>query len=792
MARSHLQVRRVARGQDNRSEQPTVNAARLFPRPPRYGNRWIVSDSRTFARRVGEDGRMTDPEAVLEALDDEQRAVARALHGPVCVLAGAGTGKTRAITHRIAYGVLGNVFAPSQVLAVTFTVRAAGEMRGRLRDLGVGGVQARTFHSAALRQLHYFWPKVVGGEPPTLVERKLGLIAEAAARVRVRAERTDLRDLAGEIEWAKVSQAAPDDYLDAATKAGRVPPRDPAEIRAVYATYDQLKRDRGMIDFEDVLLLTVGVLEDRPDVADTVRSQYRHFVVDEYQDVNPLQQRLLERWLGDRDSVCVVGDASQTIYSFTGATPSYLLRFPDRYPNSTVVRLVRDYRSTTQVVALANALLAKASGVAARARLELVAQRGTGPEPEFDEYADEPAEADAVARRIRRMLDGTDGPADARRPPLRASDIAVLFRTNAQSEAFEQALAEVGVPYLLRGAERFFDRPEVRQAALLLRGAARAGGKDDGAGDAPGLPAAVRGVLSSNGWTPEPPRAGGATRDQWESLAALAALADDFAAANPDAGLAEFSAELEARAAVQHAPTVEGVTLASLHAAKGLEWEAVFIVGLTEGLLPISFAETDEQIEEERRLLYVGVTRARSRLLLSSALARTPGARPSRRVSRFLDGLRGSARSAGSASSGGVLRYGTRQPTAAGDGGSRRQRATGPVRCRVCGKSLIEAVERKLGRCADCPSDLDEALFERLRAWRKDRAAQQSLPAYCVFTDATLTAIAERRPADLAALAEISGVGQAKLDRYGADVLTLCSGGDVPLTSMDTATETQT
>lgn len=285
-------------------------------------------------------------DAVLLGLDPEQREVATTLRGPVCVLAGAGTGKTRAITHRIAYGVRSGQLMPASVLAVTFTNRAAGEMRGRLRTLGAGGVQARTFHSAALRQLQYFWPKAIGGEVPRLVERKIQLVAEAGARCRIRLDRGELRDVTGEIEWAKVTQTVPSDYPAAALKVGREAPRDMAEIAQIYGTYEQLKRDRGMIDFEDVLLLTVGILQDRHDIAEQIRTQYQHFVVDEYQDVSPLQQRLLDLWLGERDSLCVVGDASQTIYSFTGATPDHLLNFRTRYPQATLVKLVRDYRST--------------------------------------------------------------------------------------------------------------------------------------------------------------------------------------------------------------------------------------------------------------------------------------------------------------------------------------------------------------------------------------------------------------------------------------------------------------
>ncbi|MFC5767254.1 ATP-dependent DNA helicase UvrD2 [Actinacidiphila bryophytorum] len=694
-------------------------------------------------------------DAVLEGLDPEQRAVATALRGPVCVLAGAGTGKTRAITHRIAYGVRAGMLQPASVLAVTFTARAAGEMRGRLRQLGAGGVQARTFHSAALRQLQYFWPRAIGGEMPRLLERKVQLVAEAGARSRIRLDRNELRDVTGEIEWCKVTQTVPEDYPAVAAKTGRDVPRDPAEIARIYTTYEQLKRDRGVIDFEDVLLLTVGVLQDRPDVADTVRSQYQHFVVDEYQDVSPLQQRLLELWLGGRDDLCVVGDASQTIYSFTGATPDFLLGFRARYPSATVVKLVRDYRSTPQVVGLANGLLAQARGQAAAHRLELVSQRESGPEPAYAEYADEPAEAEGAARRIRQLIDSG----------VRPSEIAVLYRINAQSEVYEQALADAGVPYQLRGAERFFERPEVREAGLLLRGAARASADPE---DTATVPEQVRAVLSSRGWASEPPAGSGAVRDRWESLAALVRLSEDFAAARADATLGDFVAELDERANAQHAPTVEGVTLASLHAAKGLEWDAVFVVGLTEGTLPITFAKTDEQIEEERRLLYVGVTRARLHLGLSWALSRSPGRRCGRRPSRFLDGLRpGSAprgaRGAGGGA-GGVER---------GSGGRRKR---GPVLCRVCGRTLSDAGEIKLMRCEDCPSDLDEALYDRLRVWRTAQAKALGQPAYCVFTDKTLLAIAEVRPEGAAELSSIPGVGARKLDRFGPDVLALCAG----------------
>ncbi|WP_405706267.1 ATP-dependent DNA helicase UvrD2 [Streptomyces sp. NBC_00069] len=694
---------------------------------------------------------------MLLGLDPEQREVATTLRGPVCVLAGAGTGKTRAITHRIAYGVRSGQLMPASVLAVTFTNRAAGEMRGRLRSLGAGGVQARTFHSAALRQLHYFWPKAIGGEMPRLVERKVQLVAEAGARCRIRLDRGELRDVTAEIEWAKVTQTVPSDYPAAALKSGREAPRDMAEIAQIYGTYEQLKRDRGMIDFEDVLLLTVGILQDRHDIAEQIRTQYQHFVVDEYQDVSPLQQRLLDLWLGERDSLCVVGDASQTIYSFTGATPDHLLNFRTRYPQSTLVKLVRDYRSTPQVVHLANGLLAQAKGRAAEHRLELVSQREPGPDPVYAEYPDEPAEAEGVALRIRNLIAAG----------VPAGEIAVLYRINAQSEVYEQALADAGVPYQLRGAERFFERGEVQKAILALRGAARSGGNDPLLEDVVELGSQVRAVLSSTGWTSEPPAGSGAVRDQWESVAALVRLAEDFARSRPGATLADLTVELDERRAAQHAPTVQGVTLASLHAAKGLEWDAVFLVGLTDGMVPITYAKTDEQVEEERRLLYVGVTRARLHLTLSWALSRAPGGRASRRPSRFLNGLRpGSAAPGGRAGAAG----------ASVERGARKRGRRGPALCRVCGKTLTEAGELKLMRCDDCPSDMDEGLYERLREWRAGQAKEQGLPAYCVFTDRTLVAIAEAAPSEEGELSMISGVGGRKLDRYGADVLAICAG----------------
>ncbi|WP_345628935.1 ATP-dependent DNA helicase UvrD2 [Rugosimonospora acidiphila] len=679
---------------------------------------------------------------MLAGLDDEQRSAVTAPAGPVCILAGAGTGKTRAITHRIAHRALSGQIAARHVLAVTFTARAAAEMRARLVTLGVDGVQARTFHAAALRQVRYFAPRLLRGRAmPELVDSKARLVTLAAARGGLRADRTVARDLAGEIEWAKSSLVEPGEYEIAAAKSARDTPFEAAKVAQVYAAYEEIKRGNGVIDFEDLLRAAVWAVEEHPDVADQVHSQYRHFVVDEYQDVNPLQQRLLEAWLGGRSDLTVVGDASQTIYSFTGASSTHLIDFPRRHRDATVIRLVRDYRSTPQVVGFANAIIRQARGAEARLRLELVGQRPPGPEPDINVLPDEPAEAAAVAKRCAALIgDGT--------PPR---EIAVLFRTNAQSEAYEGALAEAGVPYVVQGAERFFERPEVRQAMVALRAAVRSTPPETE------LPDAVTMALEAVGWRPNEPPPGGAVRERWEALSALAGLADEIGGT-----LEEFCGELARRAAVQHAPTVEGVTLASLHSAKGLEWDAVFLVGLAEGTLPTMYAKTPEALEEERRLLYVGITRARQWLWLSYASARSPGGRQ-RRPSRFLPAAQ-RVEEVG-------RRAGPVNPAA-------RRRAVN-LSCRVCGTALLSGPERKLGRCASCPSDIDEELFDRLREWRVRVAMDQRVPPYVVFTDATLTALAERKPIRTEQLVDIAGIGPRKIGLYGEAVLALVNGAAV-------------
>lgn len=574
-------------------------------------------------------------DALLDALDPEQRIVAEAMHGAVCVLAGAGTGKTRAITHRIAYGVATGSYDPARVMALTFTSRSAAELRGRLHDLGAGGVHARTFHAAALAQLNYFWPTVVGGSAPRVLEFKGRLLGQAAERAKLRIDTPTLRDVAAQIEWRKVTLMGMPAFTEHLHARGTPGDLDVEQMLELVAAYEDLKDERRSLDFEDVLLTISGMIETEASVAMHVRENYRHFVVDEYQDVSPAQQHLLDLWLGGRNELCVVGDASQTIYSFAGASSRYLLDFEHRFEHATVVRLERNYRSSGPIVGFANQLMRGRPGAlrletadehrsadaatdappgSARVRVRTPTAASVV-EPVVTAYPDDLAEARGVASRIReRVAQGTA-----------PETIAVLLRVNSQSAMFEQAIEDVGIGVRMRGGQRFWERPEAREAVHTLRAAALSVSGEP-------LFKSVSDVLRSIGWSVEPPAGPGAIRARWESLNAIARLVDDVP---HDMTFRQFADNLRSRAEAQHEPPMRAVTLATLHSAKGLEWNEVFIVGLTEGMLPIAYATSFDAIDEERRLLYVGITRARERLELSWAEVSGPR-RGERQPSRFL------------------------------------------------------------------------------------------------------------------------------------------------------------
>jgi len=533
-----------------------------------------------------------DNAQILAELDPDQLAVVTAITGPVCVIAGAGTGKTRVITNRIAYAINSGVTDPTRVLALTFTAKAAGEMRARLRALGISNAAARTFHSAALKQLLYFWPYAFGGQFPTLLTTKSGFISQAITRaeVAIPAQVNALREIASEIEWAKVLQISPDNYQQEAIENNRLVrlPNNKSEsenlsmIAQVYEAYESLKRQERTLDFEDVLLLTVGMLEEDRGVRERVRDQYRYFTVDEYQDVSPLQQRLLNLWLGNREELCVVGDAAQTIYSFAGATSNFLLNFQNRFPNAQLFRLSRGYRSTPEIINTANKILRQANLISDHGN-ELQSANSHGDIPMVNGFTSQSDEIAYVCAEVAKLITNQ----------VDSSEIAVLARTNAQLDQVKSALNNAKIASQIRSGERFFDRVEVRDAMRVIRSASVLPSE---IGD---WYADLVSVLRPFG-----------DADYVVGFLKLAKRIQE----NGGANMRAFLREIEDRAEQNNPPTLPGVTLATLHAAKGLEWNHLFLIGVSDGVLPMG-----NDLNEERRLFYVGVTRAKQRIQITYA-----------------------------------------------------------------------------------------------------------------------------------------------------------------------------
>jgi DNA helicase-2/ATP-dependent DNA helicase PcrA len=613
---------------------------------------------------------------VLDGLNPEQRRAAEAVLGPVCILAGAGSGKTTTITRRIAHQVATAAFRPSQILAVTFTEKAAGVMKSRLAALGVSGVAARTFHSAALAQLHYFSPGAVGRILPSkaLPLRQIANGLPGAFKFRPAA------DLATEIEWAKNQRIGPNEYR---SRLGDHEPPIPSDLMArVYKEYERRKTDRREIDFEDLLELAVRLHEGNAEVRTVFRERYSAFTVDEYQDVNLLQQTLLELWLGDRDDLCVVGDDYQSIYGFTGASPRWLLGVAERFPQAEIVRLEENYRSTPEVLELANRLVPRLGG----AEKTLRATQASGPAPVVQWLADEDAWIAAQVKRL--AADGT---------PL--EEMAVLARTNARLADFEEAFHDAGVPF--QGSS-LLEREAARRMLKLLE-------RDPSGGVAERvrLLAEEAGMLYTL-----PDKLGERELTRQTDLARLVRLAAELQDSPGYHGLtcAEFAAELRRRFD-PGSREVRGVNLLTYHRAKGLEFDAVFLPRLEQKELPTRLAKTDEERDEERRLLYVGITRARRHLAVTW----------SRDPSPF------------------VTELGVQSRPAPRD------------------RKPVEVA--------------DPGLFDALAAWRRQRAQADAVPAYVVFHNTTLAAIAGAKPRSIGELASVPGIGPAKLDRYGDEVL---------------------
>jgi DNA helicase II / ATP-dependent DNA helicase PcrA len=646
-------------------------------------------------------------EALLAGLNAAQREAVLATRGPVAILAGAGTGKTRVISRRAAVAIATDVVPADQVLIVTFTDRAAGEMGARLASLGLPGVTARTFHAQALAQLRHFWPsRNDGRELPEILDSKLPILVPLARSLPGHYRFTPVKDLADEIEWAKSRRIAPTAYMSAAGALNRSAPIPDDLFVRLYADYERAKDRSNRLDFDDLLLHAVELLEADTEACMVVRARKRWFSVDEYQDTNPLQERLLELWLGDRDDVCVVGDEDQTIYTFTGATPRFLTGFAERHPGSRVIALTENYRSSPQVLELANRLIAETGRSKA-----LTAIQPDGPAPRITGFPDAAGELAALTAGIARLIEGGTP----------AAEIAVLVRMNAQIAALAEALTAANIPHQVRGI-RFYDRRDVRGAIDLV---ARARLPETGQA----LETAIRRLLRETlGYEEGAVPAGEEARERAAALDVLLGILGGLVADAADVDASTFVGELRRRARRERTDAAGGVNLLTYHRAKGLEWDAVFLPMLEDGILPIRHALDDHDgLAEERRLLYVGITRARCHLVLSWASRReSRGREGSRQRSRFLDGL--------------VPR---------------------PERRVV---QLPDAFRPAAGRGED-------PYFAALRDWRSARARADAVPAYVVAPNATLEAIAEVRPTTMAGLRRVKGMGPSRLERYGSEVL---------------------
>jgi DNA helicase-2/ATP-dependent DNA helicase PcrA len=678
---------------------------------------------------------MTD---ILAGLTPEQRDAAEALHGPVLIKAGPGSGKTRTITHRIAHGVASGRYEAHRTLAVTFTARAAAELHARLAALGAPDVAVRTFHSAALRQLRHFWADAIGGTPARIESQRTTLLASAAERLGQPHDRDSLSALLTELDWIKAQGLTAQDYP---AVAGQRPATgvDPERVAAVLAEYERVKSDNGVMDFDDVLLVTIGLLESRSDIRESVRRAFRWITVDEYQDVSPLQQRLLDLWVGDRDQICVVGDAAQTIYEFAGADPALLATFASRHPGATVVELSTTFRCAPAIAEVANRLGGQIPGALTLHSAPLPEPKRAAGAAQVLQFPTDVAEAAGIADEIAGLV----------RAGHPIGEIAVLYRVHLQARILQDELRRREIPFATRGGDRFFERREATEAVTRFRGEVRAR-PDAAAVDL------MTDVLAAMGHGARPPE-GPLARERWETLAALAGLFADTVSG------ADALAELQRRVADNEAPPPAGVSLLTLHAAKGLEWDTVFLLGMDDQHLPFVRAGTTRAEAEERRLMYVGVTRPRHRLVATWAgtTARGGRARPSPYLAAF-----------GSGAVAPVVRDPASVPIPAADEtGDHAGAGLPPARCRLCGRALVTGQERVLMRCDTCPDMADERLLGELFAWRDAEARRAGVPSHVVATDATVRAIAEVAPTVQSELQLIPGMRPDRVQQYGRELL---------------------
>ena len=674
----------------------------------------------------GSEGRpVVDPGPILDGLNDAQREAVTTVSGPLAIVAGAGSGKTRVVSHRAAYAVATGAVDERQILLVTFTEKAASEMAERVRGLGLARVTARTFHSAALAQLRYFWPLRHEGAPlPEVMADKWRIVAPLARALPGGYRFTPSKDLMDEIEWAKSRRLTPQTY-----ERGRRPqPPIPMNLFVrLFRDYERSKGRRGLIDFDDILGLTVDLLETDEEAAQAVRSRYSWFTVDEYQDTTPLQARLLELWLGERRDLCVVGDEDQTIYTFAGATPEHLRGFATRYPDARVIDLLQNYRSSPQVLSLANRLLASA-GAAKR----LVATLPDGPEPTIAVLAGGEAEVAFVVDRVRELLAAG----------VQAREVAVLVRLNAQVEPFEAAFRRAGIPFQVRG-QRFFERREVRTA---IRALGRVSGELVGEALVAAARAAWRETL---GFDPDDEPDGREARERHAALSTLLALVTELAGEDGSEAVAVARCGPGWAGAARRGRGAGGCRRRrAAHAAPGQG------PGVGCRVHPLAgggaAAGGPGRVMTRRRWpRSVGCSMSASRGRAATWRCRGPGSGSRRREGRRRARCRGSwGRSAG--------------PRA---GQGRR-----PGRVPARGQAAVRAEARLTSRL------FDTALLDALKAWRRQRSAEDGVPAYVVATDATLAAVAERRPRSEEELLAVPGIGPAKVAKYGDEILAIVEG----------------
>jgi DNA helicase-2/ATP-dependent DNA helicase PcrA len=750
---------------------------------------------------------------LLEGLDESQRHAVTVEAAPLCVLAGAGSGKTRVLSRRIAWRVANESATGRHVLALTFTRKAAGELRERLAGLGVRDqVAAGTFHAVAYAQLRRWWADR-GRAAPVLLDRKGALLhrllgsASGSPDRRGAARRAGGSDLnsrdgasdpaassvgpiAAEIEWAKARLVEPDAYADAAIGADRRPPVAPSEVAEVYARYEAEKRRRGLVDFDDLLEALAVAMETDEELAAAQRWRFRHLFVDEFQDVNPAQWRLLSAWLGTRTDLCVVGDPNQAIYGWNGADPGMLATFALRRPDATVVQLDANYRSSPQVLSVAAAVLSH-DPRRAGAHAPLRAHCPDGPVPDVVSYDSDRAEAAGIARRLRQ----------ARPPGTSWSRLAVLARTNAQLVLVEEALSAARIPCRVAPGAAFLRRPEVQAALGRLRQSPRWHTLETAIRDLELSGAAAeqeghRQTEETLTGQAEPHAVDDGTIDGRQvdateralALGTLARLAREYQALEQGASVEGFVVWLASTLAREQPGVASGdaVELTTFHRAKGLEWPVVFVAGLEEGLVPIAHAVSTDAEAEERRLLYVALTRAQLELHCSWARRRTLGHRSmARSPSPYLEAIEAASRALVTgerlADVTSLIEEERRRllTMATGTASTRARRPGGRVRGDLRqANDLRAAHDRAAGPASRRPADrmarsAEPKLLEALRTWRARSARAAGVPPHVVLHDTTLAAVAASRPSSIEELIGLPGLGPLKANRYGAELLDL-------------------